>query len=131
VVQFSSLICRACLSAGSQMFNIHLVSINLKLIYIHCLLEGISFFFLGCLLEALSSLVAAHPHFSRRGFGWFYLIPPFSLAHVLHDSRSNDTFIISKCIWQIICNRMQIKLDMRTDFNSCHSSLWFVSPPNV
>jgi hypothetical protein len=26
---------------------------------------------------------------------------------------------------------MQIKLDMIADFNSLHSSLWFVSPPNA
>jgi hypothetical protein len=50
VVQFSSLICSVRLSAGSQMFNIHLVSINLKLIYIRGLLGGLSFLFLGRLL---------------------------------------------------------------------------------
>jgi hypothetical protein len=58
------------------------------------------------------------PSYLLLGAGWFYLVPPLFLAHTCNGLTSLiDTRVISKCIWQFICDTMQINNSLNSTFS--------------
>jgi len=59
------------------------------------------------------------PSYLQLGVEWFYWVPPLFLAHTCKELTSlKDTLVISKCIWQFICNILQINSSLNS--NSVH-----------
>ena len=59
------------------------------------------------------------PSYLQLRVGWFYLVPPLFLAHTSNGLTSLiDTLVISKFIWQFICNIMQINNSLNSTFSS-------------
>ena len=82
------------------------------------------------------------PPYLQLGVEWFYLIPLLFLIHTC------IRLMISKCMWQFICNTMQINNSLNSKFSyfstwswawnaSCiqifsgHYIWYFKSPPNA
>ena len=59
------------------------------------------------------------PSYLQLRVGWFYLVPPLFLAHTSNGLTSLiDTLVIGKCIWQLICNIMQINNSLNSTFST-------------
>jgi hypothetical protein len=65
------------------------------------------------------------PSYLHLGVEWFYLVPPLFLAHTCNGLTSLiDTLVISKCIWQFICNIVQINNSLNSTFSSFSTWSW-------
>jgi len=109
---------------GLWMTSIHWVITNIYP-------QGVTNHRLTCiyfLLEGKSSIASMNnptlwPYFSpsylQLGVEWFYLVPPLFLAHTCNGLISlKDTLVIGKCIWQFICNIMQINNSLNSTFST-------------
>jgi len=125
-------------------------------------MQGVTNHRLTCIyyliLEGKSSIASMNnpalwPYFSpsylQLRVEWFYLVPPLFLAHTYNGLTSlKDTLVISKCIWQFICNIMQINNSLNSKSSSFSMWSWawnaytfqiiswhyiwyFKSPPNT
>jgi hypothetical protein len=105
----SILVYIARLSARLWHINVHKVSINHRLIHIHCLLKMSRLLLFWMLIKSIILLgYSSHPplHYRRslNGFLWYL----HSFMHIYcRITELCDTFIISECVLQIICNILQ------------------------
>jgi len=87
--------------------NIHMLSINMRLTWMYCL-GG----FLPLIQECLQKAVSPCGHISpplvqiREMSGFVRYLHSF--WHIPREIRFGDNFMTSKCIWQSICNVLQI-----------------------
>jgi hypothetical protein len=104
----SILISIAWLSA--RLLNIHKVYINPRLTHIHYLLKGPHLLFSWTLIRSCILLGSNYPpplHYRRGLSGFLRYLHSFRCIYC-RIPRLSDTFIISECVWQIICNILQI-----------------------
>ena len=65
------------------------------------------------------------PSYLQLGVVWLYLVPSLFLAHTCNGLTGlKDTLVISKCIWQFICNIMQINNSLNSKFSSFSTWSW-------
>ena len=65
------------------------------------------------------------PFYLESGVECFYLVPPLFLAHTCKWLTSlKDTLVIRKCIWQFICNILQINSFLNSKFSSFSTWSW-------
>ena len=87
-------------------YTTHQVSVNVKLTCIYWF-TGLDI--LAC--EKLNPdvfLPYISPCCFERGVEWILLVPPLFQAYFCRIVGLCDTFIVSKWIWQVICNVLQI-----------------------
>jgi hypothetical protein len=95
---------------SARLWNIHKVSINQRLTHVHCLLKRPRLLFSWMLIRSIILLGLSYPpplHYRRDLSGFLRHLHSFGSIYC-GIPRFSDTFIINECVWQIICNILQI-----------------------
>jgi hypothetical protein len=104
---------------SARLWNIHKVSINHLLTHNHCLLKRPCILFSWTLIRSVILLGLSYPsplHCKRSLSGFLRYIHSFRCIYY-RIPRLSDTFIISECVWQNICNILQIYYFLNLQFN--------------
>jgi hypothetical protein len=104
---------------STRLWNTHKVSFNHRLTHIHCLLKRHHLLFSWTLIRSIIPLGGSNPpllHYKRSMSGFLRYLHSFGCIY-RRILRLSDTFIISECVWQIICNILQIHYFLNLQFN--------------